>query len=51
MSCSALKTKAATGAILLEKVFLEISQHLQESTCARVIKLQAFAKFLRTPFS
>ena len=54
MSCSALKTKAATGAILLEKVVLEISQNLQESTCARVsflIKLQAFAKFLRTPFS
>ena len=46
----------------VKKVFLEISQNLQESTCARVsflIKLQAlglrcfpvnFMKFLRAPF-
>ena len=37
----------------VKKVFLEISQNSQESTCARVsflIKLQASAKFLRTPF-
>ena len=46
----------------VEKLFLEISQNLQENTCARVsflIKLQrlwrrcfpvSFAKFLRTPF-
>ena len=27
---------AATGSVLLEKVFLEIQQHLQENTCARV---------------
>ena len=30
------KTKAATGGVLLEKMFLEISQNLQESACARV---------------
>ena len=33
----------ATGGVLLEKVFLEISQNSQENTCARVsflIKLQ-----------
>ena len=30
------KTKAATGGVLLEKKFLEISQNLQESACARV---------------
>ena len=41
----------------MKKVFLKISQNLQENTCARVsflIKLQAFpinfVKFLRTPF-
>ena len=32
----AAKTKAATGGVLLEKKFLEISQNLQESACARV---------------
>ena len=26
---------AATGGVLQEKVFLEVSQNLQESTCAR----------------
>ena len=39
-------SKAATGGVLLEKVFLEISQNLQENTCARVYfltKLQALA--------
>ena len=38
------ETEAATGGVLYEKVLLEISQHLQENTCARVyfiIKLQA----------
>ena len=37
------KTEAATGGVLLEKVFLEIWQKLQENTCARVsflVKLQ-----------
>ena len=37
-------TEAATGGILLEGMFLKISQNSQESTCARVsflIKLQA----------
>ena len=56
--------EAATGGILLKKVFLEISQNSQENTSARVsflIKLQKrlcnryfpvnFAKLLRTPFS
>ena len=36
--------EAATGGALQEKMFLEISQNSQESTCARVsisIKLQA----------
>ena len=39
-------TEAATRGALLRKVFLEISQNLQEKTCARVpflIKLQAQA--------
>ena len=30
------KTEAATGGVLLEKVFLESWQKLQENTCARV---------------
>ena len=37
-------TEAATRGVLLEKIFLEISQISQENTCARVsflIKLQA----------
>ena len=37
-------TETATGGVLQEKVFLEISQNSQENTCARVsflIKLQA----------
>ena len=37
-------TEAATAGVLLEKVFLEISQSSQENTCTRVsflIKLQA----------
>ena len=29
------KTEAATGGVLWEKVFLEISQNSQETTCAR----------------
>ena len=29
-------TEAATGGVLYEKVFLEISQNSQENTCARV---------------
>ena len=36
-------TEAATRGVLLKKVILEISQNLQENTCARVsflIKLQ-----------
>ena len=28
--------EAVTGGVLLEKVFLEISQNSQENTCARV---------------
>ena len=35
---------AATGGVLLEKVFVEITQNSQENNCARVsflIKLQA----------
>ena len=28
--------ETATGGVLLEKVFLEISQNSQENTCARV---------------
>ena len=42
-----VRSEAATGGVLSEKVFLEISQNLQENTCARVsflIKLQAQAK-------
>ena len=38
------ETEAATEGVLYEKALLEISQHLQENTCARVyfiIKLQA----------
>ena len=31
-----LKKEAANGGVLLEKVFLEILQNLQERTCARV---------------
>ena len=37
-------SEAATGGVLLKKVFLEISQNSQENTCARdsfLIKLQA----------
>ena len=47
--------EAATGGVLLKKVFLEILQNSQENTCARVsflIKLQASSKehlFYRTP--
>ena len=40
-----LKTEAATGRVLLEKVLLEISQNSLENNCARVsilIKLQAY---------
>ena len=29
-------SEAATGGVLLEKVFLQISQNSQENTCARV---------------
>ena len=36
--------EAATGAVLLEKVFLEISQNSQENTCARVSGLQLIKK-------
>ena len=39
-------SEAATGGVLLEKVFLEISQNLQENTCSKVsflIKLHAEA--------
>ena len=39
-----LSSEAVTGGVLHEKVFLEISQNSQETTCARVsflIKLQA----------
>ena len=45
-----IHSERATRGVLLEKVFLEISQNSQENTCARVsflIKLQAR---LRTPF-
>ena len=50
-------TEAATECVLQEKVFLEISQHSQENTCARVsflIKLHAlgfFTEHLRTTAS
>ena len=40
-------TEAATGGVLLVKVFLEIWQNSHENTCARVsflIKLQALRK-------
>ena len=56
-------SEVATGGVLQEKVFLEISQKSQENTCDRVSffnNLQAslwhrcfpvnFTKFLRTPF-
>ena len=39
--------EAATRGVLKEKVFITISQNLQENTCARVfflIKLQAYCK-------
>ena len=39
-------SEAATGGVLLEKVFLEISKNSQENTCGKVsfiIKLQAEA--------
>ena len=42
-------TEAATGGVLWQKVFLEISQNSQESPCARVsfiIKLQTSGKHL-----
>ena len=58
-----LKTEAATGLVLQEKVFLGISQNSQENSCTRVsflIKLKKrllhrcfpvnFVKFLRTSF-
>ena len=38
-------SEAATGGVLQEKMFLEISQNSQENTCSRVsflIKLQAW---------
>ena len=49
-----LDSEEATGGVLLEKVFLEISQNSQENTCAslffnKVAGLQ-LAKFLRTTF-
>ena len=34
-------SEAATGGVLSEKVFLEISQNSQENACARVSFLQA----------
>ena len=40
----------ATGGCSVKKVFLEISQNLQENTCVRVsflIKLQTFCNFIR----
>ena len=54
--------EATTGGVLWKKLFFEISQNLQEKTCARVsFSIKAwlwqrwfpmnFAKFLRTPFS
>ena len=39
-----LSSEAATGGVLLKKVFLEILQNSQQNTCARdpfLIKLQA----------
>ena len=45
-----LFSEAATGGVLKEKVFLEISQNSQEITCVRVsflIKLQVPATFLK----
>ena len=47
------KAEAVAQVCSVKKMFLEISQNSQENTCARVsflIKLQNFAKFLRTPF-
>ena len=43
-------TKAATGGVLLKKVFLEISQNSQENTCASdsfLIKFQALSNFIK----
>ena len=49
-----LQLKAATGGVLQEKMFLEISQNSQKNTCVRVsylIKLQASAcKSSKSPF-
>ena len=45
--------KAASESVLLIKVFLKISQNWEDNTCVRfsfLIKLQASAQFLRTPF-
>ena len=53
-------TESVSQRCSVKELFLEISQNLQENTCAKVsflTKLQAgacflvnFAKFLRTPF-
>ena len=37
-----INTEAATGGVLQEKVFLEISQNSQENTCARASFLQSW---------
>ena len=44
-------SEAATRGVLCKKVFLEISQNLQENTCGRVsFLLNLQASGLRTPF-
>ena len=61
-----VSSEAATGGVLGKKVFLEILQNSQDSTCNKVAGLSpatlskrrlwqrcfpvSFAKFLRTPF-
>ena len=47
--CSVRKCVSVSRGVLLEKVFLEISQNSQENTCTRVsflIKLNILAHFL-----
>ena len=39
--------EAATGGVLSEKVFIEISQNSQENTCDRVSFLIKFAKCIK----
>ena len=46
-----MEEKAVAKRCSVKKVFLEISQNLQENTCARVLCFPVnFVKFLRTTF-